>query len=218
MLAAISEVRHRRLRPAQATHTQHHNQHRFFHIKPRWLDWERPGILEVAKTRVCSLWDTFGENRGSGKTRTAAGTDSAPVGFTEIARTHDGALGDPNRNANRRDLGLRRRDVNFPSGQIWIEQAFYRGALGSPTTKGSKRILPLPKSLVNPLVRTFERAKRTGEDDLVFQTRNGTPFNDINLLHQHLKPLCGSRSASHVPETSTIQPSGRSPAGCRLSL
>jgi hypothetical protein len=79
--------------------------------------------------------------------------------------------------------------VNFPSGQIWIEQAFYRGALGSPTTKGSKRILPLPKGLVNSLVRTFERAKRTGEDDLVFQTRNGTPFNDTSLLHQHLKPL-----------------------------
>ena len=26
------------------------------------------------------------------------------------------------------------------------------------------------------------------EDDLVFQTRNGTPLNDTNLLHRHLKP------------------------------
>jgi integrase len=85
-------------------------------------------------------------------------------------------------------LGLRRRDVNFSSGQIWIEQACYRGALGSPKTKGSKRILPLPKGLVNPLVRTFERAKRTGEDDLAFQTRNGTVFNDTNLLRRDLKP------------------------------
>jgi integrase len=85
-------------------------------------------------------------------------------------------------------LGLRRRDVSFTSGQIWIEQACYRGVFGSPKTKGSKRILPLPKGLVNPLVRTFERAKRTGEDDLVFQTRNGTPLNDTNLLHHHLKP------------------------------
>ena len=85
-------------------------------------------------------------------------------------------------------LGLRRRDVNFSSGQIWIEQSCYRGVFGSPKTKGSKRMLPLPKGLVNPLVGTFERAKRTGEDDLVFQTRNGTPFNDTNLLHLHLKP------------------------------
>jgi len=85
-------------------------------------------------------------------------------------------------------LGLRRKDVDFASGRIWIEQALYRGALGSPKTKGSKRILPLPKALVKPLVRTFERAERTGEDDLVFQTRNGTPFSDTNLLHRQLKP------------------------------
>jgi integrase len=26
---------------------------------------------------------------------------------------------------------------------------------------------------------------------LVFQTRNGTPFNDTNLLHRHLKPAGG---------------------------
>ena len=85
-------------------------------------------------------------------------------------------------------LGLRRRDVDFSTGQIWIEQACYRGVLGSPKTKGSRRILPLPKGLVNPLARTFERARRPGEDDLVFQTRNGTPLNDTNLLHRHLKP------------------------------
>ena len=38
-------------------------------------------------------------------------------------------------------LGLRRKDVNFASGQIRIEQACYRGLLGSPKTKGSKRTL-----------------------------------------------------------------------------
>jgi integrase len=45
-------------------------------------------------------------------------------------------------------LGLRRKDVNFPSGQIRIEQACYRGLLGSPKTKGSRRTLPLPTGLV----------------------------------------------------------------------
>jgi integrase len=42
-------------------------------------------------------------------------------------------------------LGLRRKDVNFSSGQIRIEQACYRGLLGSPKTKGSKRTLPYQK-------------------------------------------------------------------------
>ncbi len=88
-------------------------------------------------------------------------------------------------------LGLRRKDVNFASGQIRIEQACYRGLLGSPKTKGSKRTLPLPRALVAALVVVCERATRTGEDELVFQTRNGTPLNDTNLLHHHLKPAGG---------------------------
>ena len=85
-------------------------------------------------------------------------------------------------------LGLRRKDVDFRSGQIRIEQACYRGSLGSPKTKGSRRTLPLPRALVSSLIRIYEHAPRTGEDDLVFQTRNGTPLNDTNLLHRHLKP------------------------------
>jgi integrase len=85
-------------------------------------------------------------------------------------------------------LGLRRRDVNFTIGQIQIEQACYRGLLGSPKTKGSRRTLPLPRALVASLIQIYERAPRTAEEDLVFQTRNGTPLNDTNLLHRHLKP------------------------------
>src|SRR5439155_12770742 len=29
---------------------------------------------------------------------------------------------------------------------------------------------------------------RQSEEELVFHTRNGTPFSDTNLLHKHLKP------------------------------
>jgi integrase len=88
-------------------------------------------------------------------------------------------------------LGLRRKDVNFSSGQIRIEQACYRGLLGSPKTKGSRRTLPLPTGLVKPLTRICEKGTLTSEEDLVFQTRNGTPLNDTNLLHRHLKPVGG---------------------------
>jgi integrase len=52
-------------------------------------------------------------------------------------------------------LGLRRKDVDFSSGQVRIEQACYRGLLGSPKTKGSRRILPLPRVLVPPLARMY---------------------------------------------------------------
>jgi len=85
-------------------------------------------------------------------------------------------------------LGLRRKDVDFRSGQIRIEQACYRGLLASPKTKGSRRTLPLSRAFMSSLIQIYEHAPRTGEDDLVFQTRNGTPLNDTNLLHRHLKP------------------------------
>jgi integrase len=85
-------------------------------------------------------------------------------------------------------LGLRRKDVNFTIDQIQIEQACYRGLLGSPKSKGSRRTLPLPRALVAPLIQICEHAPRAGEGDLVFQTRNGTPLSDTNLLLEHLKP------------------------------
>jgi len=44
-------------------------------------------------------------------------------------------------------LGLRRKDVNFVTLQIRIEQANYRGLFGPPKTKGSKRSLPIPGAL-----------------------------------------------------------------------
>ena len=84
-------------------------------------------------------------------------------------------------------LGLRWKDVDFGSGQIRVEQAVYRGLIGSPKTKGSRRVLPLPERLVTALADLHRNSTRT-QEDLVFQTRNGTPHSDTNLLHRELKP------------------------------
>ena len=83
-------------------------------------------------------------------------------------------------------LALRWKDVDFKSSEIRIEQACYRGLIGTPKTKGSRRTLPMPQSLADELRRLREES--TLEEQLVFQTRNGTPFSDTNLLHQYLKP------------------------------
>jgi integrase len=85
-------------------------------------------------------------------------------------------------------LGLRRKDVDFLSGQIKIEQANYRGIFGTPKTKSSKRSLPIPKGLVTPLARVCGHRARTDDERLVFQSRHGNPLSDSNLLHRHLKP------------------------------
>jgi integrase len=84
-------------------------------------------------------------------------------------------------------LALRWRNVDFRSGEIRVEQACYRGLIGTPKTKGSRRTLPMPESLKDELKRLSE--KSASGEHLVFQTRNGTPFSDTNLLHKHLKPV-----------------------------
>jgi integrase len=85
-------------------------------------------------------------------------------------------------------LALRWRDVDFNSGQVHIEQAYYRGSIGSPKTQGSRRILPMPDVLRDALMRIRGHCARQSGEDLVFQTHNGTPYSDTNLLHRDLKP------------------------------
>jgi len=85
-------------------------------------------------------------------------------------------------------LGLRWKDVRFDSGEIRVEQAWYRGSFGTPKTKASRRTIPLPDALRVPLMRIRGKQRDKNKDSLVFQTRNGTPYSDTNLLHKQLKP------------------------------
>ena len=84
-------------------------------------------------------------------------------------------------------LGLRWKDVDSGTGQIRVTQASYRGLLGTPKTKHSKRSVPLPQALQDELMRFRERSQATPEE-LVFHTASGRPYNDSNLLHRELKP------------------------------
>jgi integrase len=85
-------------------------------------------------------------------------------------------------------LGLRWSDVDFEKRHLRIERAVYRGYIGSPKTQGSKRSLPIPECLLAALASHYRRSPNREGPQLVFQTRNGTPFNDTNLLHRLLKP------------------------------
>jgi integrase len=85
-------------------------------------------------------------------------------------------------------LGLRWQDVDFGRGELRVEQAVYRGSVGSPKTRGSRRTLPLPEALVSALEALAARSLAASPESLVFATRNGTPFGDTNLLLRDLKP------------------------------
>ncbi len=88
-------------------------------------------------------------------------------------------------------LALRWQDVDFLAGEIRVEQALYRGTLGSPKTKGSRRTLPMADALKQSLQRHHSHATHREPDALVFQSARGTPLSDTNLLHRHLKPAGG---------------------------
>lgn len=83
-------------------------------------------------------------------------------------------------------LALNWASVDFVAGQIRVTRGYYRGMMGTPKTKCSRRSVPLPEALGHVLSRIRERAH--GIEELVFPTGNGTPYNDSNLLHRQLKP------------------------------
>jgi integrase len=86
-------------------------------------------------------------------------------------------------------LALNWTHVDFSAGEIKVEQAYYRGLLGTPKTKRSRRTVPLPQSLALALMHLKAQGRaENGENELVFRTRNGTPYSDTNLLHRQLKP------------------------------
>jgi hypothetical protein len=63
------------------------------------------------------------------------------------------------------------------TSEIRVEQAYYRGLIGSPKTKGSRRTLPIPEPLAAALLRRRGLALPQTEEELVFQTRNHTLFS-----------------------------------------
>ena len=127
--------------------------------------------------------DTPGETACTGKAHPATGADFRVARCAERTRSDHGRL------RIGEILGLSWTSLDSTSGQLRVEQALYRGTLGTPKTKRSRRTVPLPQSLVVALTRLkAQRRTANSEDDLVFLTRNGTPYSDTNLLRQHLKP------------------------------
>lgn len=85
-------------------------------------------------------------------------------------------------------LGLRWKDLNLIADELRVSQAIYRGTVNTPKTKGSRRTLPLPPSVVRTLLLLRPTPGEGTDETLVFHTRIGTPLSDTNLLHRHLKP------------------------------
>ena len=69
-----------------------------------------------------------------------------------------------------------------------VRENYYRGQFGSVKAKSRRRDVPLSGSVVGALSELKAASKYSAPEDLVFATRNGTPFSERNLLRRVLKP------------------------------
>jgi integrase len=85
-------------------------------------------------------------------------------------------------------LGLKRGDVNLQAGTLKISRTVYNGAVGSPKSKRSKRIISLPKIALDALSRHIQRGDYA-KDDWLFPSTAGRPIWYCTFLNYHWKPL-----------------------------
>jgi len=99
-------------------------------------------------------------------------------------------------------IGLRWRNIGADS--ITIAERYCRGDWGPPKSEASSATVPVNSGVIDRIhrlkviavevkagcaVRRYPAVKRSGPDDLVFQSvKSGEPMRDNNILVRHLKP------------------------------
>ena len=92
-------------------------------------------------------------------------------------------------------LALRWRDVDFSSGELRVEQACYRGLIGTPKTKGSRRTLPMPESLQDELQRLGQEiciGRASGFSNPQWHLRHEIQAAMSKEIHVGVQPLSRS--------------------------
>jgi integrase len=87
-------------------------------------------------------------------------------------------------------LALRWGTIDFDRGTVRVEETCYKGHLGTPKTRASRRELPLPAPIIQDLVIHRRHCVDTSPSALVFGTRKGTPLSADNMRRRELRPAC----------------------------
>ncbi len=83
-------------------------------------------------------------------------------------------------------FGLHVEDVDLARGLVHVRRSVYRGLEVSPKTVNSYRDVWLDATTVRVL-REHLAGRMSGR---IFQTRNGTPLSDWNVVREVLHPIC----------------------------
>jgi integrase len=81
--------------------------------------------------------------------------------------------------------GLRVEDVDLDKGIISVRRAAWEGREQTPKTKNAVRKIGIDAEVVR-ILRQHIGQRRFGH---VFQTRNGSPLRESNILHRELHPI-----------------------------
>ena len=77
-----------------------------------------------------------------------------------------------------------------PHGLLAIDEAVYRGKLGSPKTPKSKREVSIGPVAPRAIEEWSKRARFRGQDDFMFGIRTNTPIDLHNAVARYVKPAC----------------------------
>ena len=91
--------------------------------------------------------------------------------------------------------GLRRGELaalrwdDFTNDAVRVDEAVYRGRLGSPKTPRSKRVVPMPAKAGALIVEWREQARFTESRDFVFSIRTNSPIDLNRSVERVVKPM-----------------------------
>jgi len=83
---------------------------------------------------------------------------------------------------------LRWNDVGL--GYINVDENLYRGELGTPKTRRSKRRVSIGPRLQRALADWRAQARFVGDEDFVFSLKTNSPIDLHNAKARHIKPAC----------------------------
>lgn len=85
-------------------------------------------------------------------------------------------------------FGLRWKHVNFREGSILVAECNYKGRLGPPKTRASRRKVFVDGVVLEALSRLHPANAQP--DDFVFRAKCSTPLNPSNIWNRVLVPAC----------------------------
>jgi len=77
-------------------------------------------------------------------------------------------------------FGLPWEDIDFARHQIHVRRALWRGTLGTPKSRRSRRAIDMPPTLE----RALQQLSTTRRSEFVFCSENGTPLDADNFRHR----------------------------------